>query len=341
MANEAGNGTVQWDVDARGVATVVLNRPQVNNAYDGDLVTDIHEVLDRLGAHAGLRAVVIRGNGKHFQAGADLTWLDRVGRESPEENVRVSHATGDAVRRLDGVPVPTIALVHGACIGGGTGIIAACDVVVASEDAIFAISESRWGMMAGVIFPQLVQAIGLRQLRRYAITGERLDARDQERHARHEIQHTEATLALCDQMMRAVGRRHVPQQRREPAHTVEVVRTRRVEGRILLQQEADLAARADRLTGARHRHLAIGRHGHHDAREQHEIPHRQDDQHVLRQPGALAGYQRLSVVDLAHAHSRPPADDRGGSVPDLGPLGPASRGRHRKDLPGARHPPSP
>ncbi|MEZ5098840.1 MAG: enoyl-CoA hydratase-related protein [Thermoleophilia bacterium] len=179
--NEAGNGTVQWDVDARGVATVALNRPHVNNAYDGDLVTDIHEALDALGAQPGLRAVVIRGNGRHFQAGADLTWLDRVARESAEENVRVSHATGDAVRRLDGVPVPTIALVHGACIGGGTGIIAACDVVVASEDAIFAISESRWGMMAGVIFPQLVQAIGLRQLRRYAITGERLDAREAQR----------------------------------------------------------------------------------------------------------------------------------------------------------------
>lgn len=181
MAHEAGNGTMLWEVDARGVATVTLNRPDVNNAYNADVVAGFHEVLDALGAQEGLRAVVIRGAGRHFQAGADLTWLESVSREPHAENVRVSYLTADAVRRLDGVPVPTIAIVQGACIGGGTGIVAACDVVVASDDAFFAISETRWGMHGGVILPQLCQAMGARQVRRYAITGERFDAAEARR----------------------------------------------------------------------------------------------------------------------------------------------------------------
>lgn len=181
MVNEAGNGTMLWEVDGRGVATVTLNRPDVNNAYNADVVAGFHEVLDALGAQEGLRAVVIRGAGRHFQAGADLNWLEAVSQESHAENVRVSHATAEAVRRLDGVPVPTVALVQGACVGGGTGILAACDVVVATDDAFFAIAETRWGMHAGVILPQLCQAMGARQVRRYAITGERFDAREAHR----------------------------------------------------------------------------------------------------------------------------------------------------------------
>ncbi len=84
----------------------------------------------------------------------------------------------EAVRRLDTCPVPTLALVQGGCFGGGTGIAAACDIVVASEDAIFSIAETRWGLMAGIILPQLCRAMGVRQVRRYALTGERFDARE-------------------------------------------------------------------------------------------------------------------------------------------------------------------
>ena len=133
MTNEAGKGTVLWDLDARGVATVTLNRPQVNNAYNGDMIAGLHEAMDMLGAKAGLRMVVIRGNGRHFQAGADLEWIAGVGRAGPEENERASRATAEAVRRLDTLPVPTVALVHGGCFGGGTGIVAACDIVVAAD----------------------------------------------------------------------------------------------------------------------------------------------------------------------------------------------------------------
>ena len=87
--------------------------------------------------------------------------------------IRLSRLTAEAVRRLDTCPVPTLALIQGGCFGGGTGIAAACDVVVASQDAIFSISETRWGLMAGIILPQLCRAMGVRQVRRYALTGER------------------------------------------------------------------------------------------------------------------------------------------------------------------------
>src|SRR5712664_1900759 len=94
-------GPVLWSVDGRGVATVTLNRPEVNNAYNGELIQGLLAVLDGLGGAHGLRAVVIKGNGKHFQAGADLKWIDAVRTSSPEENIRVSHATAEAVQRLN------------------------------------------------------------------------------------------------------------------------------------------------------------------------------------------------------------------------------------------------
>ena len=175
------NDTVLWEIDRRGVASVTLNRPKVNNAYNGDLIDGLHQAMDALGREASLRMVVLRGNGKHFQAGADLAWISGVATQSPAENEKVSRLTAEAVRRLDTCPVPTLALVQGGCFGGGTGIVAACDIVVASEDAIFSISETRWGLMAGIILPQLCQAIGARQVRRYALSCERFGAAEARR----------------------------------------------------------------------------------------------------------------------------------------------------------------
>jgi len=166
-------GAVLWDVDARGVATVTLNRPEVNNAYDGAMIDGLLAALDALGRAKGLRAVVLKGNGKHFQAGADLKWINAVRKSSADENLRVSRSTAQAVRRLNVAPVPTVALVHGGCFGGGTGMIAACDIVLAADNAVFSIAEVRWGLHASIIIPQLADAIGIRQLRRYALTGER------------------------------------------------------------------------------------------------------------------------------------------------------------------------
>jgi methylglutaconyl-CoA hydratase len=181
MASSAAAGPVLWKVDARGVAAVTLNRPEVNNAYNGELIQGLLAALDALGGTRGLRAVVIRGNGRHFQAGADLKWIDAVRTASLEENIRVSRATAEAVQRLNLAPVPTIALVQGACFGGGTGLVAACDVVIAADNATFSIAEVRWGLTAAIIIPQLNDALSVRQLRRYALTGERFGAEEARR----------------------------------------------------------------------------------------------------------------------------------------------------------------
>lgn len=172
---------VLCDIDSRGVATVTLNRPEVNNAYNGEMVQALLDGVSALQANKDVRVIVIKGNGRHFQAGADLAWLESVRNQSPEENLAVSQRTTDAVRYLDACPIPTVALVHGGCFGGGTGIIAACDVVFAADDAMFSIAEVRWGLHAGPIIPQLAAAIGPRNVRRYAITAERFDATEAER----------------------------------------------------------------------------------------------------------------------------------------------------------------
>ena len=176
MTLSFGNNAVLCELDQRGVATLTLNRPEVNNAYNGDMLNGMHEAMDHLATQSGLRIVVLQGQGKHFQAGADLTWISSVGKTNPSGNEKASRLTAEAVRRLNELSIPTIALVKGACIGGGTGIISACDIVIASENAMFGISEARWGLVAGIIFPQLVQAIGTRNLRRYALTCEKFGA---------------------------------------------------------------------------------------------------------------------------------------------------------------------
>ncbi len=172
---------VLWNLDARGVATVTLNRPQVNNAYNGAMIQGLHDAMDTLGKESGLRVVVLKGNGKHFQAGADLTWINAARAGTPEDNLVVSRATATAVDRLNRLPVPVVALVQGGCFGGGTGVISACDIVIAADNALFSITEVRWGLHASIIVPHLNDAIGVRQVRRYALSGERFGAEEARR----------------------------------------------------------------------------------------------------------------------------------------------------------------
>ncbi len=172
---------VLWSIDERGVATVTLNRPEVNNAYNGELIQGVLDAIADLGSNPNLRVVVLKGNGRHFQAGADLKWINDVRPKSSAENIRVSRATFEAVQRLNLAPVPTVALVQGGCFGGGTGIISACDVVIAADNAIFSITEARWGLTAAIIIPQLCDSMSVRQVRRYALTCERFGAADARR----------------------------------------------------------------------------------------------------------------------------------------------------------------
>jgi methylglutaconyl-CoA hydratase len=163
-------------VDARGVGTVTLNRPKVNNAYNGDVVQGLMDAVGAFAEDDSVRVIVLRGNGPHFQAGADLKWLNEEAAKSPEANDNVSRRTTSAILGLDSCPKPTIALVHGGCFGGGVGVVAACDIAIASQEAIFAITEVRWGVVATPIFPQLIAAMGPRNVRRYALSAERFNA---------------------------------------------------------------------------------------------------------------------------------------------------------------------
>jgi methylglutaconyl-CoA hydratase len=164
------------EVGARRTARVTLNRPQVNNAYDGAMLAALGDGVRRLGADPAVRAIIIRGAGKHFQAGADLGWLRAMAEAPPAEAFAASMATTGAMAALNECPKPTIALVHGACLGGGCGLVACCDVVIAATDAIFGLTEVRVGVAPSPISTHLVDALGLRHARRYAITGERFDA---------------------------------------------------------------------------------------------------------------------------------------------------------------------
>ncbi len=168
--------TVESAVDKRGVATVTLSRPERNNAYDGEMIAQLAAALGDLAGDDRARVIVLRGAGRHFQAGADLAWVQSIRTQSVAANIAISERTARAIHALTALPKPVIALVHGGCFGGGTGIASACDIVLADATAIFSISEARWGLTAVPIIPQLLSRIGPGRLRRYALSCERFGA---------------------------------------------------------------------------------------------------------------------------------------------------------------------
>jgi methylglutaconyl-CoA hydratase len=167
--------------DPRGVATATLNRPTVGNAYNAAMLDALIEGLRRLAADPAVRCLVIRGAGRHFQAGADIGWLNEVAGYPPAENYAASLATIRAMQLLNEFPKPTVAIVHGACFGGGVGLVCCADVAFATPEAQFGITEVRVGVAPTPISTHMINAIGLRHTRRYALTGERFDAREAER----------------------------------------------------------------------------------------------------------------------------------------------------------------
>ena len=169
---------VLLDTSERGVATVTLNRPEVGNAYNADMLAALIDGLRTLAADPAVRCLVVRGAGKNFQAGADIRWLNQVADYPPDENLAASMATTRAMQLLNEFPKPTIAVIHGACFGGGVGIACCVDVALATPDAQFGITEVRVGVSPTPISTYMIGAIGLRHTRRYALTGERFGAEE-------------------------------------------------------------------------------------------------------------------------------------------------------------------
>lgn len=193
------------DVDGRGVATVTLDRPALHNAFDDALIAALTDALRALGRDEAVRVVLLAARGKSFSAGADLEWMRRTAGYSREENLRDAEALAALTRTLDALPRPTVAVVQGAAYGGGVGLVACCDVAVASSAATFCLSEVRLGLVPAVISPYVVAAIGPRAARRYALTAERFDAAEARRLGLvHEVVAPEALEAAAGRIVAAL-----------------------------------------------------------------------------------------------------------------------------------------
>ncbi|MBM3626588.1 MAG: enoyl-CoA hydratase/isomerase family protein, partial [Alphaproteobacteria bacterium] len=149
-------GSLRIEDGGKGVARVVLDRPELHNAFDDALIASLTEALLRLEGDPAIRVVVLAGEGRSFSAGADLNWMKRMALYSEEENRRDAEALARLMRTLDRLAKPTIAAVHGPAIAGGCGLVACCDIAIASERASFSISEVRLGLIPAVISPYVV-----------------------------------------------------------------------------------------------------------------------------------------------------------------------------------------
>ncbi|TVT74059.1 MAG: enoyl-CoA hydratase/isomerase family protein [Denitromonas halophila] len=159
-----------------GIATLWMNRPDVHNAFNAQLIADLTAACQQLDADDTVRVLVLAGRGKSFSAGADLNWMKAAGEASIEANVADARKLAGMLRALSEMNTPTIARVQGAALGGGMGLASACDICVASEKAIFATSEVKFGIIPSAISPYVIRAIGERQSYRYFQTAERISA---------------------------------------------------------------------------------------------------------------------------------------------------------------------
>jgi methylglutaconyl-CoA hydratase len=158
------------------VAWVLLNRPEVRNAFNATLIAELTALLRALDADPSVRAVVLAGAGSSFCAGADLNWMQQMAGFSPRQNLADASVLTAMLATLDKLSKPTIARVHGAAFGGGAGLVACCDIAIGTADASFAFSEARLGLIPAAISPYVVAAIGARAARRYFLTAERFSA---------------------------------------------------------------------------------------------------------------------------------------------------------------------
>lgn len=158
------------------VARLRMSRPQVHNAFDAELIGELTAALEQVAADASVRVLVLEAEGASFSAGADLNWMRGMAAASEDANRIDSLALARLMRTLDELPKPTIARVQGAAFGGGVGLVACCDIAIATEGAKFGLTESKLGLLPAVISPYVIAAIGPRQARRYFATAEIFDA---------------------------------------------------------------------------------------------------------------------------------------------------------------------
>lgn len=178
MAKKTTQAPLITEISGRGVATITLRRPEVHNAFDDVLIDRLRRELQGLNNDPKVRIVILAAEGKSFSAGADLNWMKRMAENDRAANLEDAKNLGKLMAQLYRMRQPTIALVQGNAYGGGVGLLAACDIAIASVDAEFCLSEVRLGLIPAVIGPYVVHAIGERQATRYMMTAERFSAEE-------------------------------------------------------------------------------------------------------------------------------------------------------------------
>jgi methylglutaconyl-CoA hydratase len=187
------------------VARVLLNRPDVRNAFNDNVVAELTRTFAALGADEGLRCIVLGGHGKAFCAGADLSWMRAMADYTWDENRADARALAAMLWTLYDCPVPLVGRIHGDCYAGGLGLAAVCDVLVASESAGFCLSEARLGLLPATISPYVIRAMGERAARRWFLTAERFGAREaQAMGFVHEVVAADGLDAKVDEVVAAI-----------------------------------------------------------------------------------------------------------------------------------------
>jgi methylglutaconyl-CoA hydratase len=161
-----------------GVARITLNRPDVRNAFDDALISELRKTFDEIGKDKAVRVLILAGNGPAFCAGADLNWMKRMAGYTYRQNLADARALAKMLAALDRLPKPTIARVHGPVFAGGAGLVAACDIAVGAPEAKFCLSEAKLGLSPATISPYVIRAMGESNARRYFLTAEVFDAEE-------------------------------------------------------------------------------------------------------------------------------------------------------------------
>ncbi len=167
---------VVLDIDEGGIATVTLNNPQKNNAFDDTIIEDLTRVFKQIESNKNVRVMILTATGKNFCAGGDLSWMKRMADYTREENLDDARLLAAMLKTLNYLSVPTIAKVQGVAFGGGVGLVSCCDMAVAATDASFCLSEVKIGLIPATISPYVISAMGQRAARRYFTTAERFNA---------------------------------------------------------------------------------------------------------------------------------------------------------------------
>lgn len=167
--------TLLVDVD-KETARITFNRPEVHNAFNATMISEVSEALDQVKSDKSVRVIVLTGRGTSFCAGADINWMREIIHYSYEQNLEESLALAEVLHKLYTLPKPTIAMVNGAAIGGGNGFLSACDIAVAAEEARFGLSEVKIGLVPAAISPYVIRRIGESKAREYFLTGKRIPA---------------------------------------------------------------------------------------------------------------------------------------------------------------------